>query len=83
MRNEVQKFAELMEKKLQKREAKYPNGWKNDTALGLFRHLKQEVDELEAQLVSHSPNDAIASEAVDVANMAMMIADVLNELNGQ
>lgn len=81
MRTEVQKFAELMERKLQKREAKYPNGWKKDTAIGLFRHLKEEVDELQTRLVMHSNNDVIASEAIDVANMAMMIVDVLGQMS--
>lgn len=49
-------------------------GWRGDTVESLIKRLREEVDELEEHIQSGS-ND-IYGEAADVANFAMMVADV-------
>lgn len=83
LRPEVQRFAELME--LQLRANDHKPGWKNDTARSLFRRLSEdEIAELGAAIsVRLTTGDAtgVAKEAADVANFAMMIADVCGALD--
>ena len=80
-RAEVISFAEAMEAALAKNEHK--GGWKDDGALELHQRIVEETDELRAELMKrrerpgHANNQApILSEAADVANFAMMVADV-------
>ncbi len=90
LRPEVQAFAELMEENLRKHDApRGPRGWRTDGAASLRRRLRDELAELDDALLQrqddgwpdwHGP--AIAKEAADVANFAMMIADVCGGLLG-
>lgn len=80
-RAEVISFAEAMEAALAKNEHK--GGWKDDGALELHQRIVEETDELRAELMKrrerpgYANNQAlILSEAADVANFAMMVADV-------
>jgi hypothetical protein len=72
IRPEVMAFAVLMETKLYMNDHK--GGWRNDTPEALLERLYEEVDELKEALLVKSVR--IANEAADVANFAMMIADV-------
>lgn len=89
MRPEVQRFAEIMEAKLVANDHK--PGWKGDSAIALLNRLWEESNELgEAiaarpygianDLLNASERAHIAAEAADVANFAMMIADVCGGL---
>lgn len=79
MRESVLWFAGIMEKKLQTKDADFPEGWKNDTVEGLKDRLVEETQELLEAIslaeIMTTPNEAIIVEAADVANFAMMIAD--------
>lgn len=48
--------------------------WRNYTPAWLYNRLRQEVGELDRALVDGDP-ERVRSEAADVANFAMMIAD--------
>ena len=76
-RKEVELFADAMERKLQANEHK--GGWKHDSAMSLLPRLRQEVQEL-TRAVGEGTDEDILSEAADVANFAMMVADVCGEL---
>ena len=82
MRIEVKRFAEAMENRLQENDHK--PGWKNAKLPLLFRRLREEVDELfDATLPIDEwemNTEAIGKEAADVANFAMMIADISHAL---
>lgn len=85
-RPEVCAFADLMEQKLQANDHK--GGWRGDAPWPLFLRLKEEVREL-ADLLGPGTRGDFASwayrvgrEAADVANFAMMIADVCGALDG-
>ena len=72
----VDSFADAMESKLEKNRHKGDReGWLKDTPRALFERLKQEVDELHAALADGTDVESVLSEAADVANFAMMIAD--------
>jgi len=77
VRSEVQKFAIEMERRLKANDHK--PGWKNDDPEDLWTRCDQELMELREAVQerrlgrSHKP---ILEEAVDVANMLMMVADV-------
>lgn len=77
MRPEVLNFAMAMEHKLRKNDRKGKQGWKTYNSEELLERLRQETTELETALRFSltTPSD-ILSEAADVANFAMMIADV-------
>lgn len=81
MRTMVQRFAELMDKKLSIRDEKYPEGWKN-CGPNLLEHLDEEVKEFHEAAI-HWPYDydKVLGEAVDVANMVMLFVDALGCLN--
>jgi NTP pyrophosphatase (non-canonical NTP hydrolase) len=67
-----------MEARLRRHDDKrVADGWKGETLDFLFDRLQAEVDELQ---VARLPG-AIAEEAADVANYAMMIADVAGGLS--
>lgn len=73
VRMEVRRFSLLMELKLRKNDHK--GGWANMPRETLLALLDGEVQELREAIASGDPLD-IAQEAADVANYAMMIADV-------
>lgn len=81
-RREVMDFAVLMERELRNNDHK--GGWKECDAYELAQRVTEEANELlpEALQASiHSPvpsefRDSVGEEAADVANMAMMVADV-------
>lgn len=82
-RHEVRAFARLMEKKLRKHDDR--PGWKDETRGWLLSRLRDETEELHRAI--HKPDhgqpldsELIGREAADVANFAMMIADVCGAL---
>lgn len=78
----VLKFAELMEAKLAKNRHKGDRaGWLNADPRDLFDALEHEVSELE-EAFNEGDAIAIAKEAADVANFAMMVADWFVERSG-
>ena len=76
LRPEVRRFAEQMEKVL--RENDHKGGWHNEHVYWLTQRLGDEHQELIHALIDH-PDDiyAIVKECADVANFAMMVADVV------
>jgi len=70
VRPELVAFVIAMEKKLRTNDLK--GGWRGDGEALLFAKLVTEVGELAAE-IGHGTSDTIASEAVDVANFAMML----------
>ncbi|MEL6323782.1 MAG: hypothetical protein AAFQ84_06090 [Pseudomonadota bacterium] len=86
-RPEVRAFADLMEAQLKANDHK--PGWKNDDPDALWKRLQQEATELYAGLAKWTDGiqsgliadpETIGNEAADVANFAMMIADVCGAL---
>ncbi|KFC64011.1 hypothetical protein FG93_05521 [Bosea sp. LC85] len=86
-RPEVLSFALLMERELRANDHK--SGWKGDCPDTLAERVEEEAEELRRASidwmghVAHSErplSEAVAEEAADVANMAMMVADVCNAL---
>ena len=75
LRPEVRWFAQQME--LQLRENDWKGGWHNERLGTLCAMLRIELSELERVLFPRRELDPerITSEAADVANFAMMIAD--------
>lgn len=73
LRPEVLWFATEMEQVLQFNDHK--TGWKQMSEYRLLNRLKQEIIELEKALAVRMSPDRIVSEACDIANFAMMIAD--------
>lgn len=82
-RPEVIAFAMAMEAKLQKNDHK--GGWDGMTPRKLLQRLKQETRELDRLLPARrkSPGTRadVLGEAADVANFAMMVADVCGALD--
>jgi len=84
VRQEVVWFAEYMEKTL--KENDYKGGWKECGLEFLLNRLREEVFELERAIGVNCPHCGhkrepetwrnIVSESADVANFAMMIADI-------
>lgn len=83
-RPEVQAFADLMEARLRANDHK--PGWKGDDPWSLMDRLFQEARKLGSELLPHPGvklavrRARIGAEAADVANFAMMIADVRGAL---
>ena len=91
MRQQVEWFANQMENKLMENDHK--GGWVDCDPLWLLKRLREEVGELERELFKtcscrgcadcnhlNMPNkDRVVREAADVANFAMMIADVVSK----
>jgi hypothetical protein len=82
IRPSVKKFAETMESKLRKNEGK--GGWQDESYAYLIQRLREEVDELETELISQPGSlhfsrsvweKRVIEEAADVGNFALMIAD--------
>lgn len=81
LRPAVQAFAEAMERKLRKNEHK--GGWKDCTWDWLYSRMTDEMCELAraARAADHDGSKrGLLEEAADVANFAMMIADVCGAL---
>jgi len=78
LRPELHWFAGMMEKTLRKHDAeKGVDGWKNENMEWLYDRLREEALELEVALLSGKENPTgIIKECCDVANIAMMIADL-------
>jgi NTP pyrophosphatase (non-canonical NTP hydrolase) len=77
-RPEVRAFALLMEAELAKHDDR--PGWKNEDIDGLAECLDEEVRELTVARLANADAETIGQEAADVANFAMMIADVVGAL---
>jgi len=86
IREPVQWFAEQMELKLRTKDKTCGSyGWREcrnlEGMLGLWRHLREEVEEAEteigAALTPEWNRDLCLQELVDIANLAMMLADNL------
>jgi len=73
VRLEVRRLSLLMELKLRRNDHK--GGWQHMTPMELLERLEGEVRELRQAIYEGDPLD-IAQECADVANYAMMIADV-------
>lgn len=83
MRPVVKWFAEMMEAKLRKNDHK--GGWLNDSSTSLFTRLQEESWELKQVLakgVTAASSEKLINEAADVANFAMMIADICGKKIG-
>lgn len=83
-RPEVRAFADLMERQLRANDHK--PGWDHDVAEDLLLRLRQETQELAEAIAPGSRTTTkawrqqVGTEAADVANFAMMIADVCGAL---
>jgi hypothetical protein len=91
LRPEVEAFAQLMEAKL--RENDHKGGWSHEEPAYLLERMQEEAEELDDAVEPHrfyvpptcSEGDKwrIGREAADVANFAMMIADVCGALKSR
>jgi len=72
----IKQFANQMEFKLKRND--YKGGWDECDIHFLLKFLKREVAELEKSISFGNKSDVI-KEAADVANFAMMIADISRE----
>ena len=81
LRTELRWFVQEMEWKLQANDHK--GGWRECHPFALFERLQEEVEEIRAQL-NADPDDIakLVAECADVANFAMMIADVIRRVKG-
>ena len=68
----VDRFADYMERELQRHDDRGTEGWRNCDPMWLLQRLREEVDELE-QAIRQKKH--VVCEAADVGNFAMMIAD--------
>lgn len=78
LRDPLAVFAVEMETQLRANDHK--PGWKNDDPWTLLARLHQEAEELGAAMEEGASPEEIAREAADIANFAMMIADVYGGL---
>ena len=82
LRPEVRRFAEQMELKL--RENDHKGGWLDEHIYWLIQRIGDEHKELiEAVLFKTDDVHAIIKECADVANFAMMVADVVHRYGVQ
>ena len=83
----VEAFARLMESKLAENRHKGDrDGWQTISSEELLQLLRDEVDELSVALIrNRAPNartrKAVRRECADIANFALMIADVAGGLS--
>jgi hypothetical protein len=75
LREEVAWFARKMEVQLRRHE--YKGGWDDSTSEYLLDRLVQEAEELR-EAIRSKKSERVTAEAADVANFAMMLADVFN-----
>ncbi len=78
LREPLQRFATLMEETLRKHDDR--GGWENCREVWLLQRLREETLELEDAM--GRGQSSVPSEAADVANFAMMIADNSGWLSG-
>jgi hypothetical protein len=76
IRPEVWQFARLMEERLRANDHK--GGWKKETAKDLLFRIQDELCELIEAV--YKEWDSVGDESADVANFAMMVADVTGKL---
>ena len=74
-RESVLRFAQMMEERLAANDHK--GGWANETPDWLAARIVEECGELLGALAQ---NQAVGEECADIANLAMMVADVCGEL---
>lgn len=78
VREPVQWFAEQMERKL--RENEHKGGWDDCNLYWLIQRIREETNELVHAVDLHrdlgASKENIIREAADVANLAMMVADI-------
>jgi NTP pyrophosphatase (non-canonical NTP hydrolase) len=74
-------FAQCMEREL--RDNDHKTGWSDMTHAQLLARLRQETAELTRAIAAVKSPETIVSEAADVANFAMMIADNVREFAEQ
>ena len=77
-RREVAAFARLMERELRANDHK--GGWKAWQTVSALVRLREETDELATALLRNESPSVIGEEAADIANFAMMIADMAGAL---
>lgn len=77
IRAELVWFAEEMEKKL--RENDHKGGWDGCDPWGLIVRTYEELGELCDAYTSGEDPDTVIREAADVANFAMMVADIVRK----
>lgn len=77
--DEVDSFAEMMKQILIKPENIAKGGWKDDDAMSLYGALCVEILELREAIIHNQTEEVVQKEAADVANHAMMIADVYRQ----
>ena len=78
---EILRFATVMQTKLDENDHK--RHWSLYSPAWLLNRLRQEAGELERAIASGAPADEVEREAADVANFAMMVADVVREQRRQ
>lgn len=77
----VDTFSARMHKKIMQRQERWgKTSWKKADPLGLLAHLNKEVAELVEEIAKtergeKTDPELLLMEAVDIANLAMMIAD--------
>jgi NTP pyrophosphatase (non-canonical NTP hydrolase) len=80
LRPSVIAFAQAMERKLRANDHK--GGWHHDSAHALSARLREEHEELHRVIEERTASASdVLDEAADVANFAMMIADVCGGLS--
>lgn len=83
MREQLQWFAERMESKLKENDHK--GGWDGCNLYWLVERLKEETNELLCEINIHRDlgenRQSIIRESADIANFAMMIADIARKLD--
>jgi len=84
VRPEVKAFAVLMERQLRANDWK--GGWDQEHPRSMLRRLREETDELDAEVpvrftpVAIAHRMRIGKEAADIGNFAMMVADLCRSL---
>lgn len=76
VRDEVKRFSQIMEQKLQMNDHK--GGWDDMSVKDLVNRLCQEVLELDRAITMGEDKKNIVFESADVANFAMMVASKFN-----
>jgi len=76
-------FSYVMQQELDNNKQKGTNSWRKDCSLDyLLKRLYEEVDEIGKCIETNSSIKSVISECGDVANFAMMIADIYKRKNG-
>lgn len=82
IRPEVAAFAQAMEEKLRQNDHK--THWREYPVGNLMGWMVEKTDELRREVYSERPDsERVKQEAADVANFALMIADVMGGLKGE